>query len=128
MTDSIPTVFDDGLLRFSIRNAASGESAEHSIDVLILKLTCEECVEAHKLQTNERNQYIVTATFLNDLAARIQALGIPGVTASVAFQLWVAATTNVEALKKNTSETPSSDSGSTSSPENQLPEPVRSDY
>lgn len=107
-------VLDDGLLRFKIRNSATGEEAEHAIDVLLLRLTCEECEISHRLQANEAGQYLATAAFLTDLAARLEAQGVAGCTPSVARQLWVAGAARLDELQKKTDETPSSPSGSQS--------------
>jgi hypothetical protein len=110
-----PITFDDGLLRFTIRNTETGEQAAHSLDVLLLRLTCEECEIQHSLQVNSAGSYVVTAAFLTDLAARMAGLGVPECTASIAYQLWTTSATEIEALKKNTNETPNSPSGSESS-------------
>lgn len=111
------TVLDDGLLHFAIRNRTTGEETPQSIDVLLLRLTCEECEQLHRLQVNATGEYVATAAFLLDLAKRLAGLGIADCTPSMAFQLWSASAREIEALKKNTSETPNSHSGSESSPE-----------
>lgn len=109
-------VLDDGLLRFKIRNSATGEQTEHAIDVLLLRLTCEECETTHRLQTNDSGAYIATAAFLTDLAAKLESQGVTGCTPSVARQLWVAGAARLDELQKKTDETPSSPSGSQSIP------------
>lgn len=114
MPDQLTTL-DDGQLHFKIRNRGTGEETDHSIDVLLLRLTCEECEATHHLQTNERGEYIATAAFLNDLAGRLAAMGVADCTPSVALQLWSVSVREIEALKKNTSEQPSAPSGSESS-------------
>lgn len=124
MSEALKPVLDDGLLRFDFR--CRGETTPHEIDVLILRLTCEECEQTHGLQVKE-GSYVATAAFLTDLAGRIAALGVAGCTPSLAYQLWGASVAHVEALKKNMSETPSSPSGSTSSPADESPEPGKSE-
>jgi hypothetical protein len=119
-TATAPAILDDGQLHFRI----AGQEAEQAVDVLLLRLTCDECAEMHHLAIDANNCYRPTAAFLLDLTARITALGVTGCTASVARQLWAAAVNGIEDLKKNASETPSSDSGSTSSPE----APATTDY
>lgn len=116
------TVLEDGQLHFKVRNRATGEEVEHGIDVLILRLTCEECERTHNLQTNARGEYVATTTFLTDLAGRLAAMGIDGCTPSIAMQLWHVSANEIEALKKNTNGTPSSPSGSESNPEPSLAE------
>lgn len=109
------TTLDDGQLHFKVRNRGTGEETAHSIDVLLLRLTCEECEAGHNLQVNDRGQYIATAAFLTDLAARLDGMGVAGCTPSIALQLWSASVREIESLKKNTSGTPSLHSGSESS-------------
>jgi len=120
-------VLEDGLLHFKIRNRETGEETPHDLDVLVLRLTCEEAEATHNLQVNAAGEYIATAAFLVDLAGRITGLGISNCTPSLAFQLWSVSAREMEALKKNTNETPSSPSGSTSSQPDQSAEPGKSD-
>lgn len=112
--------FNDGLLRFRVRNTETGEETPHAIDVLLLRLTCEECETVHSLPVGDDGRYVVKGqvaiAFLTDLAARIAAIGLPQCDTSLAYQLWRASLTEIDNLKKNTSETPSSPSGSESSP------------
>lgn len=113
--EKTPLVLSDGMLHFAVRRGDA--TTEHAIDVLILRMTCDECVAAHALQTDEHDCYIVTAGFLIDLAARIAAVGVEGCTPSLARQLWATAVQGIDALQKKTNETPSSPTGSTSTPE-----------
>ncbi|MGH8743516.1 MAG: hypothetical protein ACREUY_04480 [Burkholderiales bacterium] len=122
-----PLEFDDGLLRFTLNNRETGEATKHTLDVLLLRLTCEEAETLHNLPLNDSGAYKPTAAFLADLAKRIEELGVPGCTASVAYQLWVASATEIESLKKNTSETPNLHSGSESNQESQSNESAASD-
>jgi hypothetical protein len=122
-----PITLDDGLLRFTIHNRETGEDVKHSLDVLLLRLTCQECEAAHNLQEDANRCYIVTAAFLADLASRIVGLGVPECTASIAYQLWGTSVREMDALKKNVSETPNSLSGSESSPPPTSDESAESD-
>lgn len=110
-----PITLDDGLLTFTILNRETGESAKHSLDVLLLRLTCQECESLHNLQV-EDGSYVVTAAYLADLTARIAGLGVPECTASIAYQLWGASVREIDSLQKKTNETPSLPGGSESSP------------
>lgn len=115
-----PPILSDGLLRFGVRPAGGTDEQiiVHEIDVLLLKMTCEECEAAHHLEEKanpdgSRTIYASVA-FLQDLAARLQGLGLTGCTATVAKELWQQASQVIDSLKKNTNETPNSPSGSTS--------------
>jgi hypothetical protein len=120
-------VLPDGSFRFKVRSR-DGAEVEHSIDVLFLRLTCEECEDAHQLPTTgENGAYRATTAFLVDLASRLEAAGVSGCTASIAYQLWNVSVRELELLKKNTSETPNSPTGSESPPEVSTSEPP-SDY
>ena len=121
-----PITLDDGLLHFTILNRETGEAVKHSLDVLLLRLTCQECEALHNLQTDANNRYIVTAAYLTDLTARIAGLGVTECTASIAYQLWGASVQGLEALKKNTNDPPSSPSGSESSQPLQTDESAQS--
>ncbi len=116
MTPTPPIHLDDGLLRFTILNRETGEQANHSLDVLLLRLTCQECEALHSLQADANGSYIVTAAYLADLTARIASLGVPECTASIAYQLWGASVREISLLQKKTSEQPSAPTGSESSP------------
>lgn len=109
------TVFDDGLLHFQVK-AADGQLRDHAIDILALKLACDECVEANRLPEDDKGRLKPTSAFMRDLANKIGELGVEGCTQSVAYALWIAATEGIETLKKNMSETPTSDSGSSETP------------
>lgn len=115
-------VLDDGLLHFKTRR--DGEEVGQSIDVLILRLTCEECIDAHRLPEDAQGRYKPNAAFLIDLAARLGSIGVADCTPSVAYQLWIASAGEIERLKKNDNATPNSLSGSESS----QAEAVTTDY
>jgi hypothetical protein len=110
MDSNQPAILDDGLLHFALR-ASDGSERQCAVDALMLRLTCEECVEAHHLPVGPNGRYVVTTAFLSDLAGRIAALGVEPCTPSIAYQLWVSGDAELERVKKNTSETPKSDSG-----------------
>lgn len=93
----------DGLLRFRIRDLQSGESVPHEVDVLVLKLACEECERKHNLEVID-GAFRPTPAFLVDLAQHIRDVGVPSCTPTVAHQLWCAAGGYIEQLKKNTNE------------------------
>jgi hypothetical protein len=104
----------DGTLRFKLRPATGGEATECSVDLMILEMTCHECVQKHDLQVNpETNCYLHTPEFLDDLADRLSGLksGVPNCTPSMAFQLWIACGHYIDVLKKTTSGTLNSPSG-----------------
>lgn len=126
-------VLEDGQLHFAIRNRTTGEESPHAIDVLILRLLCEECERSHNLQANSKGEFLATAAFLTDLAGRLEAQGIAGCTPTIAHQLWCASVAEIDSLKKNANETPNSPSGSTSNPEEadqaeNLPSEIASAY
>jgi hypothetical protein len=111
-----PIQLEDGLLRFTILNRETGEATKHSLDVLLLRLTCQECEALHNLQADANGSYVVTSAYLADLTNRIAGMGVPECTASIAYQLWGASIRGIDDLQKKTSETPSLPSGSESSP------------
>lgn len=107
-----PQTLSDGLLRFQVKPLGDGEAVVHELDVLLLKLACEECESKHGLKVVE-GRVRPTTDFLRDLAAKLETLGVVGCSASVAYQLWCEASDAIALLKKNTSETPNLPSGST---------------
>gem|GEM_PF-3043010 len=105
---------EDGTLRFKVRSQ-DGSEREHSIDVLVLRLVCEELEDKHRLPEVD-GRYKPSAEFLTELAGRLCGLGVDGCTPSIAYQLWIAGAGGLAALQKKTSETPQSSSGSESPP------------
>jgi hypothetical protein len=103
-----PVVLEDASLLF--KTAIGGVEKEHRIDLLTLKLVCDECQEDHQLPVKD-GRYVPRSQFLLDLAGRLQLIGVEGCTPSIASQLWVAAYEGIESLKKNVKETPNSPSG-----------------
>lgn len=108
--------FHDGRFLFKLVNTATSEETDCDIDIIILEMTCRDEVLKHNLQTDQNGCYVYTPEFLVSLASRLDMLGVPGCTPSIALQLWVASGRQVEKLKKNTSEKPSSPSGSEETP------------
>ena len=106
---------DSGALCFTLADKKTGEQKECSVDVYLLAIVCEECVEEHKLAIVE-GQYKTTSAFLRDLTERLIDLGVDGCTPTVALALWNRSGQEVERLKKNTSPTPTSDSGTALTP------------
>ena len=102
----------DGMIRFKVKDLDGKVVRELAVDALILKLCCEECETAHGYKGGDSP----TAAFLADLAKRMQAIGVEGCSASIAYQLWFLAGDAISKLKKNTNEQPNSPSGSTSHP------------
>jgi hypothetical protein len=98
-------IMADGELIFAVRRA-DGTVTEHRVDLLMLKLTCEQCETAHRL-TDAEGQVNPTPEFLLDLAGKLQAIGIERCTPTLAWQAWVAASEQMQMLKKNLSTTPS---------------------
>jgi hypothetical protein len=97
-------VFSTGELEFRVQTKDG--VVEHKIDLLSLKLTCEECEAAHGLQAVD-GRLQPTAAFLSDLAGRCESLGVCGCTGTVAWQLWLASANAMEQLKNALSGMPS---------------------
>ena len=112
-------LLSDGSLAFRVRRG-DGSEALITIDLLILKLCCEQCVDKHQLQVVD-GCLPPTPEFLVDLAGRLQKFGIDGCTPSLAWPLWLAGIAQMEVLKKNMNETPTLPSGSGSIPEHSQP-------
>ena len=108
-------VLDDGILRFKIKPSGGTDADVKTceLDVLLLKMTCEQCERAHSLESKD-GQVFASVEFLRDLAARLKNLGVENCSATVACQLWKQSYRVLDGLKKNTNETPNSPSGSTS--------------
>ena len=101
----------NGKLLVNVTDADGEVRGTHEVDVLVLKLICEECVDHHRLVVKDDGTYTVTSAFLLDLAGRLLAL-VPDCTPSIAYALWVAADQQIDRLKKNTLPPPSSPIGS----------------
>lgn len=115
---AFPEPLGDGQFHFKVK-AASGEVSDHAVDVISLRLACEEAEERHRLPKTEEGNLKPTAAFLADLAGILkQSAGLATCSPSLAYQLWTISGKLVDDLKKNTSETPSSVSGTDSTPPN----------
>ena len=110
---------DNGALRFTLKDENGVETA-HTIDAYLLALTCEETVDEHKLAI-VGGQYKTTSAFIRDLADRLVELGVPGCTPTVAVALWNRSGQEIERLKKNTSTTQTSVSGTDQTPTAETP-------
>lgn len=106
----------DGQIPYNVRSSEGEVVTSGVIDIIVLQLACEECEAKHKLPTDSDGRLRATAGFLRDLAAELGTLGITGCTPGMAAQLWMAASEQVTALKKNTGETQSSPFGTESIP------------
>jgi hypothetical protein len=98
-------ILDSGELVYGRRRG--GECVtEHKIDLLVLRLVCEECVEENNLAVKD-GRYVMTAGFLLDLAGRLNDVGVDGCTPTEARQLWMLSTQTQETLKNDSSGMPS---------------------
>ena len=79
--------------------------SERKIDLLWLKLTCEEAEKDHALQLDANGAQITTAAFLDDLATRLSAK-VADCTPTMAWQMWISAANAMEELKNAMSGTP----------------------
>lgn len=113
------TLLSDGSLEFRVRRK-NGEEQTISIDLLVLKLICEECEDQHQLRASNGTTK-PTAAFLQDLAKRLCGAGVDNCSPSLAWQLWFAGIEQMNDLKKSMSETPNSPSGSESTPAHSPP-------
>ncbi|MDX1964126.1 MAG: hypothetical protein SFX18_13315 [Pirellulales bacterium] len=105
MSAQLPIVdLQTGSMKFNIVDDATGTKTPHEVDVMLLKLACEEQERTHNLEIRD-GKYVPTPQFLFDLANSLKGLGLPMCTPTMAFQLWCAAGAQIETLKKNT-ETP----------------------
>lgn len=102
MDNSNFPILQDGQLTFRIQRGE--EETSHKLDLLELKLTCESCESKHHLQIQD-GRVVATAQFLRDLAGELEALGVKNCTPTVAYQIWLAASAQLEVLKKNIVET-----------------------
>ena len=101
-TNPVPTeddksILDSGELTFRVR-AADGTVTDHKMDLLRLKLTCEECESTHGLEIVD-GKIQPTAAFVADLAGRLDEMGVCGCTGTVAWQIWLAAFKQMALIK-----------------------------
>lgn len=92
---------NDGQLTLRVKRA-EGEETRHVVDLLLLKLTCEQCEERHKL-TEKDGRLSPTPEFLTELAAMLSGIGLERCTPTLAWQAWVAASDAMAMLKKSMS-------------------------
>lgn len=97
-------LLSDGKVRFRVRRSGGAETV-HEVDLLVLKVTCEQCEDQHQL-TIKDGRIQPTADFLIDLAGRLTAYGLADCTPTLAWQAWIAATEAMASLKNAMSETP----------------------
>ena len=90
-------MMSDGTLRFRVKRHDGAETV-HTLDLLLLKLTCERCEEDHQLVIAEGRMQ-PTADFLQDLASRLAGIGLDGCTPTMAWKAWVAASEEMARLK-----------------------------
>lgn len=118
MAEHSPNYLADGLIKIGINDLQGNRLRDICVDTLVLKLLCEECELANGIKPGDKP----TSTFLQDLAKRIRETGLDAdCSATVAYQLWHAASEAISILKKNTSETLSLPSGSTRRPRDKAP-------
>lgn len=98
-------VLESGELIFRVRRP-DGSETDHQIDLLSLKLTCEETEQVHNLQVKD-GAIAPTAAFLADLAARFVELGVADCTPTIAYQMWLSSYGAMETLKNALSGMPS---------------------
>lgn len=104
----LPTL-DDGRLQFVVRrrDGSANDDAVYALDLLLVKLACEQLEAKHQLPTLENGQLQPTPEFLIDLAERLDGLGLAACTPTLAWQVWQAASHELGSLKKNMNGTPS---------------------
>jgi hypothetical protein len=95
-TDELATM-SDGLLKFRVKRGE--QETVHEIDLLMLKLTCQQCEEDHQLKTTDDQRMIPTPAFLKDLATQLDGLGLSPCTPSMAWQAWIESTNAMGRLK-----------------------------
>lgn len=95
----------DGQLSFEVKRA-DGTTTTHELDLLVIKLACEQCERRHQLKEAE-GRLVPTPEFLQDLSATLAGLGLVRCTPTIAWQVWISASEQMATLKKTASETPS---------------------
>jgi len=89
-------ILASGKILFSIQTPEGPQDIE--MDVLWLKLTCEEVEKQHNLETDAENRLIPTAKFLDDLKIKLQER-VPTCGETVAWQMWIAVAEAMSELK-----------------------------
>lgn len=72
--------------------------SERKVDLLWLKLTCEEAERDNSLQVDAEGRQQATALFLDDLSSRLSAK-VADCTPTMAYQMWLAASEAMNELK-----------------------------
>lgn len=109
-------VLGDGTFAFKVKKS-DGTLVECSVDVISLRLACQEAEDTHRLPQSEKGGLLPTAEFLKTLTGLLaQSAGVKDCTPSIAYQLWIISGDLLDGLKKNMSEPPSSPSGMDSTP------------
>lgn len=96
-------ILTTGELVFNVMTA-EGPSAR-KVDLLWLKLTCEEAERENSLQVDAEGRQQPTASFLDDLANRLSSK-VADCTPTMAYQMWIAASHAMNELKNAMSGTP----------------------
>jgi len=104
MPTASETILSDGTLRFVVKRAGV-ENQTIECDLLVLKLTCEQCEDQYSLQAAD-GRMKPTPEFLQDLASRLGTCGIENCTPTIAWQVWIAVSEQLSQLKKSTNATP----------------------
>lgn len=115
MSQTSETIIHDGTLPIVIRKRDGSEQRIHA-DLWVLKLAMEACEDACGLRPDADGKIRGTPEFFIELSQRLPKYGIPECTPAIAAQLWHAAHEAFVELKKTTSNTPTSPSGSESTP------------
>jgi hypothetical protein len=89
-------ILTTGELRFHVVTAEG--TSEQRVDLLWLKLTCEEAEKDNALQVDSEGRLQPTAQFLDDLAARLGSK-VSDCTPTMAYQMWLAASSAMTELK-----------------------------
>ena len=110
-----PITLKHGQFHFNVE-MENGETVPATIDVLELKLLCEELEYKHHLEKNPDGSYKSSTDFLRDLAAQLALAGVPSPTVTLAYQLWHVAGAKLNELKKNINDQLSSRTGSDRTP------------
>ncbi|MEI7673282.1 MAG: hypothetical protein WCK00_14320 [Deltaproteobacteria bacterium] len=103
--DSIP-LLTDGALLFCVHRR-DGTQTEHKVDLLVLKLACEDCEKQHSINRGIGEPMQPTPEFLIDLAERLSGFGLDNCTPTLAWQAWKAATEQMSRLGESQGEMPS---------------------
>ena len=89
-------ILTTGELTFSVLTPEG--PSERKVDLLWLKLTCEETERDNSLQVDAEGRQQATALFLKDLSNRLSA-EVADCTPTMAYQMWIAASEAMNELK-----------------------------